>query len=168
MWKKILIIIILFYLFALLQNSFFTHFSFFGSIPNLIFILFFLLAFFEKKNNIYQVYFLAVIAGLLSDIFSYRYLGVSVVLLLIVGFLLKKTQFLLKNREDSHPFVYFLPLFLAYFVIYEVVLMIFMRFADPAHALINLDLRFLAGIIYNLLFASIFFYIYKKCRKFIK
>jgi len=92
-------------------------------------------------------------------------MGPSIIFLLIIGFLLKKTQFLLKNREDNYPFVYFLPLFLAYFIVYQVLLMVYLRFFDLSHTLISFDLRFIAGIVYNLIFASMFYSIYKKWAK---
>ena len=166
MWQKPLVIIILLYFFVLLQNSFFVHFSFFGSMPNLVFIYFFLLAFFLKKDKNYQIVYLSAIAGALLDVYSYTYLGPSIIILLALGFLLKKTQAMLKNKGDNFPFSYFLPLFLVFFVSYEILLTFYLKFFDLSSFLMSFDVRFLAGVVYNLLFASIFFYIYKKCQKF--
>jgi len=149
MWKKIIIAIILFYFFALLQNSFLAHFNLFGAVPNLVFILFFLLVFFAKRGEIYQVIFFAIIDGIFLDIFSYSYIGPSLALLLIIAFLIKKSQSLLQNREDKYPFVYFLPLFLVCFLIYNIVL-------------INFSVEIIFSIIYNVLAAAIFFYIYRR------
>jgi len=160
-----LVIILLFYFLALLQNSFFTHFNLLGSVPNLVFILFFLLVFFEKKKKNYLIIPLAIVAGLFLDIFSYTYIGPSIVLLIIIGIVLKKIQSLLKNREDNYPFVYFLPLFLICFAVYEALLMISLHFFDLSHTLINFDLRFAAGIVYSLFFAIIGFWIFKKHAK---
>ena len=50
-WQKTLVVIILFYIFALLQSSFFVHFSLLGAVPNLVFAFFALLVFFEKKGT---------------------------------------------------------------------------------------------------------------------
>jgi len=148
MWKKILFIIFIFFVFALLQNSFFTHFNLFGASPNLIFILFFLMVFFGKKN--YPVIFVAITAGIFLDIFSYTYyIGSSIVLLVVIGLLLKKTQLLLKNREDEHPFVYFLPLFVIFLLIYELFLGIFGQLI-------------IFSLIYNLIVASLGFLVFKK------
>jgi rod shape-determining protein MreD len=165
MWQKILFIILLFYIFALLQGSFFTHFNLFGAAPNLVFILFFLLVFFIKKDRSYQIIYLAAIAGVLLDISSYTYLGPSIIILMAAGFLLKKTQSLLKNRQDNYPFAYFLPLFVLFFTVYEVSLIVYLRFFDPSHALISFDLKFIIGVIYNSIVASVLFLIYKKWLK---
>jgi len=165
MWKKILVIIILFYFFALLQSSFFTHFNLFGIVPNLVFIFFSLLVFFQQKNKTHQLIFLAIIAGFVLDIFSYTYLGPSIVSLIVTGFLLKKIQSLLKNREDSRPFIYFLPLFLVCFTVYEVLFAVYLRFLDPSHILLSFNFKFLVEAVYNLVFASIGFWIMKKYAK---
>lgn len=147
MWKKFLIIILLFYLFALLQNSFFTHFNPLGAVPNLVFILFFLLIFFERPKGYpgWEVIFYSVAAGFFLDIFSYTYIGPSIVLLIIIGFTTKSLQTLLKNQKDSYPFIYFLPLFIIFLSAYS----------------------FLLGgtifsAIYSIVIASILFYLYKK------
>ncbi|MCX6720241.1 MAG: hypothetical protein NTW11_00260 [Candidatus Staskawiczbacteria bacterium] len=153
MWQKTVVIIFLFIIFALLQNSFFAHFSIFGATPNLVFILFFLLVFFAKKETNYQIIYLSVIAGILLDIFSYAYLGPSIVSLLIGGFLLKKAQSMLKSGRDSYPFTYYLPLFLIFFAIYEI-------------CFLGFNLGIIAEIIYNMVFASAFFYVYKRWIKY--
>ena len=163
-----IITIFLFYLFALLQSSFFVHFNFFGSVLNLVFIFLFLIVFFSPKKIDYTIIIYAIIAGLFLDIFSYAYLGLSAVLLVIIAYLSKKIQASLKEKQDKYPFVYFLPLFLAWFLIYELLLMIYFRFADPSHALIIFNFGFLLGIIYNLLAASLGFYIFKKAKFYIK
>jgi len=167
MWKKLLIIFFSFYIFALLQNSFLTYFNFFGAVPNLVFILFFLLAYFEKGDN-YQIIFLALIAGAFLDIFSYSYLGPSIVSLMIVGFLLKKSQALLKNREDNYPFFYFLPLFAIFLLVYNLFLSLCLHFFDPSRLAVNFGFGDVFMIIYNMVLASAAFYIYKKCQRFIK
>ncbi len=149
MLKKILFIIFFFYIFALLQNSFFIHFNFFGSAPNLIFVFFFLLVFFEK-DNFYQIIFLGFLAGLFLDFFSYNYIGPSIVLLIVIGLLAKKTQLLLKNMENKFPFVYFLPIFLVSSVAYQIL------------AAMSFDLRIIVQATYNLFFAIIGFSIFKK------
>jgi len=87
-WIKIILTIISLYFLAVLQNSFFTQFSFFGAVPNLVFIFFFLLLFFSNKN--WEIIFFAAAAGFFLDIFSYIFLGASAVLLLFIGFLAKR------------------------------------------------------------------------------
>ncbi|MCX6724358.1 MAG: hypothetical protein NT155_04315 [Candidatus Staskawiczbacteria bacterium] len=164
-WQKALVVIFLFYFLALLQGSFFAQFSLFGAVPSLVFILFFLSVFFGKKDN-YLIIFLAFIAGIFLDLFSpYTYLGVSIALLLLVGFLLKKTQAMLKNRGDNNPFIYFAPLFLVYLVFYEIFLKVVLRYLDPSRSLIVFDSLFAIGIVYNLILATIGFWIFKKYGK---
>ena len=162
MWKKLLAIIFLFYLFALLQNSFFSHFNLFGAVPNLVFILFFLLIFFTGKGKNYQIICIAATAGIFLDLFSYTYLGPSIVLLIIIGFLIKNAQSLLKNREDSHPFIYFVPLLIISLLAYDLFLSLYLYFLDQNKSAITFGLGTIFYVIYNLLIASILFYIYKK------
>src|ERR1035437_4047733 len=123
MWKRLLAIILIFYLFALLQNSFFAQFNLFGAVPNLVFIFFFLLVFFEKPNTYlpgnYQIIFLALIAGIFLDFLSFTYLGSSIMLLLGIGFSVKGVQSMLSNRDNDRPFFYFLPLFIIFFLVYQ-------------------------------------------------
>ena len=162
MWRKSLIVIILIYFFALLQNSFFTHFSLFGTVPNLVFALFFILAFFEKKNNNYRLLLWALIAGFFLDIFSYTYIGPSIISLVIIGILLKNTQSLLKIRDEDYPFVYFLPLFITFLLIHELLMGLYLYFLDPNKIITSFDIKTIFYVIYSSIFATIFFFIYKR------
>ena len=165
MWKKISAIIFIFYILTLLQSSFFAHFNFFGAVPNLAFALFFTFAFFAGSDKNYYVIFLAVAAGFFLDIFSYSYLGISVILLIIIGILLKKMQSSLKNTKNSRPFFYFLPLFVIFFIFYEAMLSLSLYFFHQYKITEFLSWQTLFSLIYNLLFASLLFFI---CQKFIK
>ena len=169
MWQKTLAIIFFFYLFSLLQTSFFAHFNLFGTIPNLVFILFFLLVFFSagvpSGSGLafgWEGIFYALVAGIFLDIFSYTYIGPSIIFLLIIGFLLKKTQSLLKNREDSYPFIYFLPLFVIFFLAYDLSCGFYFYFFGLNKIAITLGTQTIFSVIYNALIASVLFYIYKK------
>lgn len=153
MWFWPLIVIFLFYFFAVLQNSFFAHFNLFGAAPNLVFVFFLLLIFFERQNKNLQIIFYAIVAGLFLDIFSYRYLGVSVVLFIFIGLLTKKIQSLLKEKRDKYPFIYFAFLVFVSLIVYELLLTA------------SLGISFFGRVIYGLLFAAAGFYIYKKIRK---
>jgi rod shape-determining protein MreD len=150
MWLKYFIVVVIFYFFALLQNSFFIHFNFLGATPNLVFIFFTVLLFFSALS--WENFFYAATGGLFLDFFSHTYFGISIIFLLAVGFLFKKIQSLLKeNRGDSFPLVYFLPLFFMSFIAYDLLL----RSA-------GFRIGLLAEMAYNLLFAVIIFYIYKR------
>jgi cell shape-determining protein MreD len=162
MWLKAIAIIFLFYFFAILQNSFFIHFNLFGAVPDLVFTLFLLLIFFAGKKINYTILFYALVSGLFLDIFSYTYLGVSVILLIAIGYLAKKTQLSLSERGDKYPFVYFVSLFIVSFAVYSLFLGLFFYFMGLAPSPIDFSLEFLFKIIYSLFLASILFWIYKK------
>ena len=166
MWLKYLTVIILFYIFDILQNSFFVHFNLFGTVPNLVFVLFFSLVFFSTKSGQapgWENVFYALLAGLILDISSYTYLGVSMILLLVIALFVKKTQTLLQEKKnDKFPFAYFLSLFFISIVAYELLFMIFLDKFNTARLLAGLNRGFIIEIIYNLIIASAIFYIYKK------
>jgi len=152
MWVIFLVEIAVFYLLALLQNSFFIHFSLAGATPNLILALFLTLLFFGKKNNFY-LFFLAVLAGIFLDIFSAGYLGVSIIILFAVGFLAKKAQISLKEGEDNYSFLFFILIFVVAQVLYNLALQ---------HSF--------NGLVWSVLCASFLFFLIKKFKleKFLK
>ena len=160
-----IVAIILFYFLAILQSSFFVHFSLFGAFPNLIFILYFLLVFFEARKKEYNIFAYAVIAGLLLDIFYQTFFGISVAILLIAGFSVKKIQSSLQEKNDKFPIGYFLLLFTIAFIIYQTMLVLYLRFIDPLHVAIGINWQSLFDLVYNLVCAAIGFYIYKKVVK---
>ncbi len=163
MWLKSIFIFFLFWFFAILQNSFFVHFSLFGAAPNLVFVLFFLILFFEKRNSYFQIIFCAILAGLFLDFFSYTYLGTSIVLLLIIGFLAKSVQSSLQEkRNDKFPFIYFLSLFFVSIIIYKSLLAVMINKFNLTQFILIPNLAIGADVVYNLLIASIAFYLYKK------
>lgn len=166
-WIKYPIIAILFYLFAVLQNSFFAHFSLFGAVPNLVLIFFISFVFLEQKNSYYPVIFYAICAGLFLDFFSYTYFGVSMILLLALGLLIKKTQTLLQEKRDNKfPLMYFLPLFTVSLLIYDLLFSIFINSFRFEQILLNFNLSYAVEVIHNLLIAFVVFYILKKFFRF--
>ncbi len=81
-------LILIFYMLALLQTSFLVHFDIFGIVPNFIMIAIVLINFFEKpekKLGIIAGFF----GGIFLDIFSGGYLGFYTLILLAVSFFLK-------------------------------------------------------------------------------
>ncbi len=98
MVKKILILIIFFYILTLFQISFLVHFNildgrFVGWSPNLILIAVILLNLFEnpQKNS---GYFTAFIGGFFLDIFSGNFIGINfigfwILILLVISFSIK-------------------------------------------------------------------------------
>lgn len=164
MWLKIFLTALLFYFFVILQNSFFIHFSFFGSVPDFVFILFFCYIFFEKKDDL-QLILLSAVAGLFLDVFSSAHIGTSVILLIIVGFLAKKVQIAFKETKDSRPFSYFIPLFAGSFIIYKLLVEAYFWFFTSTPFSSVLQMSFFAAITYNLVVSSVFFYVFKKIYK---
>jgi len=154
MWLKILFTTLLFYLLTLIQNSFFVHFNILGVVPNFIFILFFILVFFSSHKGLYswEDLFYSIIAGFFIDIFTYSHFGISFVLLSIIAVIAKKLLSSLRQRKDKHSIVYFVPLFLIFLTIYDVLSISYW----------NIDWALLIKIIYSCIFAVIGFYIYKK------
>lgn len=162
MWLKILILSLLFGLLAILQTSFFVHFNIAGATLNLIFILFFLTVFFEESQKYIQTIFSAITAGFFLDVFSPFYFGISIASLLVVVFTLKYVIYLLRKRREKYPVIYFAPLFILFFVIYNLSLTIAVYFLNSPHLVPGLNWIFIIEIFYNLAFALGGFYIYKK------
>lgn len=167
MWEKPLIVIIMFYFFALLQSSFFVHFNLFGAVPNLVFVLFFLLLFFEQPGSFapfskgFDAIFLALVGGFFLDVFSFAYLGPSVAIFLIIGALLIKIKKILKATQDPYPFYFFLPLFFVFLVTYNVLISVFYYFAGFSKMLIVFNSVTVWSLIYNIFIAVVAFLVYK-------
>ncbi len=164
MWLRPLITIFLFYFFAVVQSSFLARFNAFG-VPDLIFIFFFVLLFFSAGNSHrlgWEDIFVAITAGFLLDIFSYSYFGVSITLLLVIAILVKKIMGSLRERNDRYPLVYFASLFLIFNIAYYVSSGIFLYYFDPAHLVFALNYIILLQTLYNLFFAVLFFFIFKR------
>lgn len=162
MWIKYLLIGIFFYIFAVGQNSFLVHFNILGITPNLVLIFYFLLLFFEKTDKFHLGIFGAFIAGFLLDIFSHYYLGISIVLLVLLMFVVKKVLQILWERSDEYSIIYFISLFILYLISYRVVLNVCMLFLNPPFADFTVNWALLIVGAYNLLFALIGFYIFDK------
>lgn len=164
MWLRLLIIFLLFGFLGILQTSFLVHFNIMGSTPNLIFILYFVVVFFEGSQKYIQGIFSAIIAGFFLDALSLSYFGLSIISLLIITFILKKTLFLLKKTRDEYPIAYFVSLFILSFIIYSLLLTIAIYFLNLAQVTPVLSWLFLIKIVYNLVFALLGFYTYKKLK----
>ena len=157
---KILILILFFYFLALFQDSFLSHFSVFGTSPNLILILFCLLSFFEGPYK-YSNVFLAIAAGFFLDIFSNSFFGVSIFSLIIIYFFIKKTIHILRDISQKYSIAYFIPIFIFCMILYDFFFGLFSYFFNRS----TLSLSFFGGYVlsikvaYNLFFAIIGFYL---------
>ncbi len=167
MWKGISAIVILFYIFALLQNSFFVHFNLFGVVPDIVFILYFSCAFFLPKifhypdrYGIFWTTFLAVTAGFFSGIFLYPNLGLSIICFVVVGFILRQIQLSLLRKDGRYPFLYFLSLFIISLLGYYLLVGVSANFLTPPKFLVFFTSKTIFSVIYDSVLAVIFFYIY--------
>ena len=113
-----LMLFFIFYVSALLEVSFFPAFSWTGSAFYFVFILSFLLVFFELKK---EWLFSMVLGGFLLDIFSGGIFGLKTInLILAVLF----TKFLLSFIREKKLF-WFIPIFMASFLAYKTSSIIF-------------------------------------------
>lgn len=162
MWFKYPLIILLIFIFALLQNSFLQYFSIMGATPNFVFIIFFILIFFEIQKRSNAGFFIAIVAGLLLDMFLPIYFGVSIITLLIIYFLEKELMHFLKDNKDQYPIKYFLFSFVLFLLMYSVFLYFFSTFLSfPFYFGWNV----LVSVGYSIIFAWAGFHIYKKLAK---
>ena len=85
--KKIIILFFCFYFFALLQASFFPHFSL-GHLLNLVLIVVVLINLFEarkEKSGLFSAFF----GGFFLDIFSDNFIGFWILILLAISIFIK-------------------------------------------------------------------------------
>lgn len=81
-------IILLFYFFAVLQTSFFSYFSIYGYMPNLILIASIFWIILEKPGSNFGI-FVAFSAGLLTDIFFSSVLGYNILIFSFCAIIVK-------------------------------------------------------------------------------
>src|SRR3989344_8367651 len=158
MWVKQIIIVALFFLFTLLQASFLPYFNILGAVPNLVFIMFFTIAFFENKHSYALGFFTAVVAGFFLDMILPFFFGISILSLIAIYFLAKLAGHFLREGEDKYPMKYFIPMFSVAFVAYYAALYVLSSFAK-----VQSDFGVVTGISlgYSLVFALIGFFVYK-------
>jgi hypothetical protein len=105
--------------------------------------------------------FLAAVSGFFLTIFSKSFFGVEIIVLILISIFVKKIQSSLIEKDEKHPFVYFAPLFIISFIIFELFLQLSFYINNHLWPS-NLNWLFLFEIFYNLIFATIAFYISKK------
>lgn len=170
MWFKYLIIIVLFWFFAVLQNSFLPYFSIMGQIPNFVFILFFLLVFFDtfshkalagqrKLNEYYQGFFAIIIAGFFLDVFLPLSFGFSIIALLIIYLFVKIVNYFFQKSQNIYAVIYFIVLFSICFFLYN---LLWYVSSLAFHFQFPFGWNITISLLYSLVFASLAFFIYKK------
>ena len=156
---KYVIIFLLFFIVSLLQVSFFPYFNILGASPDLVFILFFILIFSAQENENYDVLFFAITAGFFSDILLLSYFGLSMVSFLAAYCFKKLIVHFMKEARNKYLVFYFIPVFSACFVLHRFVLYVFSIFL---HFEFNFGSTIFISLMYNLVFACIGFYAYRK------
>ena len=169
------IIIFIFFILAIIQNSFMPFFNVMGTVPNLVFILFFILTFFEESSEYHsssQVsqseiwedkgFFIAIIAGFFLDIFSPFYFGLSIISPLIIYLLIKVIIHFLRKWQDKYLIFYFLFIFLFSFFVYNVFSNLL---SNSFHLKLDFNKTIFVSLLYNLIFIYFGFYVYKFIKK---
>lgn len=163
MWLRYPIIILLFYFLALLQNSFFAHLNLFGAVPNLVLIFFILLILFpgfKRKTAGLEIVIFAIIAGFFSDIFTSLPLGLSILPFLMIAFFARKIQSSLIEGSQMRLLGFSATILISFFI-YELAMQAWLFFG-PGHFSVNIGIKLVGGIIYNLFFSALIFFPYKK------
>ncbi len=145
MWLKYPVLIVMFILGAIVQSSLWPYFAIAGVVPNLIFVLFFLIIFFEKKQEYILGFFMALLAGVLLDITMSLNFGVSIVSLLVIYIVYKMVSRFLKEAQGKNLVFYFAMVFSVAFLGYQAVA----------------GASTIPGLAYSLVVAIAIFYLYK-------
>lgn len=158
MWFRFFIIMLFLFTAYILQTSFLPYFTILGAVPDLVFVIFFLVIFFEPERVYSQGLFTAPVAGLFLDMASNSYFGIYILSLLIIYFLNKVMHHFLREDRHIHLIFYFVGVFFVSFVAYQGLLY--------ASSLI-FNFEFNVNVVlmrfwYGLIVASIGFYIFKK------
>lgn len=153
MLKRGLILFGIFFILTLVQTNFFIHFEISGQIPNLVLIFLFLTVFFTPIALKIQPE--AILAGFFLDIFSYRPMGISMLVFFLGTFLIQE---ILKNLKKTNLLV-FLVLFLLFQCFYYFLLSA-SDYVFEKSAFLTIDRFFLIRTTYNLVLAIIGFGFY--------
>jgi len=167
--KNIVILFLSFlisYFLVIFQNSFLVHFAILGTVPNMVLISICLISFFEKPSSNIKFYS-ALMSGLLIDVYSNFFIGVSILIFIAIALIFKKSIKSFKNVSEKHPFRYFLPLFIICLALYKLFLIVVSIFCPGQFFQAGFDFFTLVFIVYNIAVASIIFYVYK-ISKFLK
>lgn len=162
--KKNVVLILFFYILALIQTSFLVHFNINGQVPNLILIALVLLIFFEKPEEKLS-FFGAVVGGFFLDIFSSVFLGTSIIALLLMTFLFKKLVKIIKGLNILWLLI-FISLSLVFYNLFSDLLSFFI-FRDITSIQINLGKVFIIKLTCNLILGLIVFYIISLFKKYV-
>lgn len=156
---RYLILITVFTASAIVQYSFLPYFNIAGAVPNLLFILFFTMVFFERQSIVNQSgFFTAIIAGVLLDMALPSHFGPSIIALLAVYALHKMSMHFLPDIRDDHMIFYFMGIFSLEWLCYHALVRAYASFTGFTF---NFGPVVLVGLVYSLIIAIIGFYLYR-------
>ncbi len=155
---KYAVIVLLFFLCAILQVSLLPYVSITGAVPNLLFIVFFAALFFQKKQDVTFGFTMAVVAGFLLDIITPLRFGVSIVILLAVYFIYRGLIRFFQEADANTLIWYFLGIFLALFLVYYALLYVASKLiASP----IQTGASTVGVLAYSLVLAAVIFFVWQ-------
>jgi hypothetical protein len=160
MWVKYIILTILFFILALAQASFFPYFNILGIVPNFVFILFISLLFFCRQDKVFLI-FTSIIAGFFLDVFSNLFFGSFIISFFIIYIFAGRFLKNLIETKERFPFLHFAFFFILAYAFNKLFLSI-INFVSYHQYSESLSWIILVEIAYNLLFATIGFYVFKK------
>lgn len=163
MWKRNLIIFLIFYSLFLCQTSFFTYFEIRGQAPNLVLVFLFLLIFFSSSRE--DTFDLGgalkvIFAGFFLDIFSWRPIGTSIFFLFVDAIAIKE---MLKSLKKTN-ILGFSFLFFVFQSLYLLFIFGFDYIAKKAF-LLKLDRFLVIQFLLNLIIAMFGFFVFRRQEK---
>ncbi|MBM3206016.1 MAG: hypothetical protein FJZ43_00095 [Candidatus Staskawiczbacteria bacterium] len=160
MWFKYPLIVLILFFATIFQFSLLPYFSIAGYTPNLLFIIFFLVIFFENKGKYETIIFMAFVCSIFLDITTISYFGISFIILLLIFGLEKAFSYLSKSGQEKISIYYFLAIFSLFFILYHLI-GYFVSFFFKFDTGFSFSYMVLIGLLYNIIFAGIGFYLYK-------
>lgn len=161
MWIKYAIATLGFYFAAVLQNSYFAHFSLCNANLSLFFILFFTLIFFDDSKNISPIFFYSIVAGFLADASMDLYFGTTILSLIITGLLFKKLKESLHKKDKQYPLSYFLTTFIFFYLFFTIMSVAISSSIDKEALNFILNVSIVRTLVCNVIVAIIFYFVYK-------
>jgi len=155
---KYSVFLILFFISALVQQNMFPRLHIAGNVPNFVFTLFFVLLFFQNIRDHKEGFFLAIVAGSITDLFSTFYPGTSIVILLTVCGVFKITVYFLNQMQEKYQFIYFVLLYSLFSMLYNIA---YNMAAYFPHILSALNPYVFVQLAYSLPIAVLVFSIYQ-------
>jgi len=168
---KIIPFVILLSFLAILQSSFFIHFSIYNAKLNLIFIAIFLFSFFSKNSELTNVnknslvLWVGIIGGLSLDTISAYPFGVFTLTFLLLAVLIEKAATSFSKYNIISFSLAFFVAFLFFKICVSIFVMLLTLIFERQFLIINpFRLLLIIEILYNLFVAGIFFIIILKSK----